>query len=58
MSGKDIFGTTAPSYRPESMLKTEAILNRAVMFGLNLIMEDEATDKIIKAIKAGAKAAL
>ena len=58
MSGKEVFGTIAPSYEPESMLKTEAVLSRAVMFGLNLIMEDEASEKIINAVKAGAKAAL
>ena len=55
---KDFFGTRTPSYMPDTMAKTEAILSRAVMFGLNIEMSDEALGKIISAIKAGAKAAL
>lgn len=40
------------------MAKSDAILSRAVMFGLNIIMDDASVDKIIAAIKAGAKAVL
>ncbi len=58
MGGKDFFGTRAPSYAPESMAKSDALLSRAVMFGLNYSMEDAAVDKMISAIRAGAKAAL
>lgn len=55
---KDLFGTRTPSYAPATMAKTDAILSRAVMFGLNIFMEDASVDKIIGAIRAGAKAAL
>ncbi len=55
---KDFFGTRTPSYAPATMAKTDAILSRAVMFGLNIFMEDASVDKIIGAIRAGAKAAL
>lgn len=58
MGNKDFFGTKMPSYAPETMAKSDAILNRAVMFGLNIRMDDASIDKIIGAIKAGAKAAL
>lgn len=58
MGNQDFFGTKSPSYEPETMAKSDAILCRAVMFGLNICMEDAAVDKIIRAIKAGAKAAL
>jgi 8-amino-3,8-dideoxy-alpha-D-manno-octulosonate transaminase len=55
---KDFFGTKTPSYAPATMAKSDAILSRAVMFGLNIHMDDVSVDKIISAIKAGAKAAL
>jgi len=55
---KEFFGTRTPSYMPETMAKSEAILSRAVMFGLNIEMSDAALDKMVSAIKAGAKAAL
>ena len=58
MGNKDFFGTKTPSYEPETMAKSDAILSRAVMFGLNICMDDASTDKIIGAINAGAKAAL
>ena len=55
---KDFFGTKTPSYAPSTMAKSDAVLSRAVMFGLNVTMEDAAVEKIISAVKAGAKAAL
>ncbi len=58
MGEKDFFGARTPSYAPSTMAKSDAILSRAVMFGLNIIMDDASVDKIITAIKAGAKAAL
>jgi len=58
MGNKDFFGTMMPSYAPSTMAKSDAILSRAVMFGLNIIMDDASVNKIITAIKAGAKAAL
>lgn len=58
MGEKDYFGTKMPSYAPATMAKSDAILSRAVMFGLNIIMDDASVNKIITAIKAGAKAAL
>ena len=58
MGNKDYFGTKTPSYAPQTMAKSDAILSRAVMFGLNIIMDDASVDKIITAIKAGAKAVL
>ena len=36
------------------MAKSDAILSRAVMFGLNICMDDASINKIITAIKAGA----
>ncbi len=58
MGNKDFFGTMTPSYEPETMTKSDAILSRAVMFGLNICMDGTSVDKIIRAIKAGAKTAL
>ena len=58
MGNIDFFGTKTPSYAPDTMAKSDAILSRAVMFGLNIFMDDASIDKIIRAIKAGAKAAL
>ncbi|MBN1380931.1 MAG: DegT/DnrJ/EryC1/StrS family aminotransferase [Deltaproteobacteria bacterium] len=58
MGEQEFFGTKTPSYALETMAKSDAILSRAVMFGLNIIMDDASVEKIITAIKAGAKAAL
>ena len=58
MGNKDYFGTKTPSYAPQTMAKSDAILSRAVMFGLNIIMDDASVNKIIAAIKAGANAVL
>ncbi|NLV81782.1 MAG: DegT/DnrJ/EryC1/StrS family aminotransferase [Synergistaceae bacterium] len=56
MSEKDFFGTKAPSYAPETMANADAILSRAVMFGLNICMDEESINKIIDSIRAGMKA--
>lgn len=58
MGEQDFFGAKTPSYAPAAMAKSDAILSRAVMFGLNIIMDDASIDKIVAAVKAGAKAAL
>ena len=58
MGEKDFFGVMTPPYGPETMTQPEAKLNRAVMFGLDLLMKDEAVEKVIAACRAGAKAAL
>ncbi len=57
MGEKEYFGNRTPSYMPETMAQAESLLSRAVMFGLNIKMNDEAIEKIIKAVEAGAKAA-
>ena len=49
---------TMPLYRPLDWERTEKILSRAVMFGINIVMDDAMVEKLITAIKAGAKAAL
>ena len=58
MGEKEYFGSRTPSYMPETMAQAESYLSRAVMFGLNIKMSGEAVEKIIKAVEAGAKAAL
>lgn len=58
MGEKDFFGARTPSYALEALAQPESKLNRAVMFGLDLFMKEEAVDSIIAAAKAGAKAAL
>lgn len=58
MGEKDFFGVKTPSYAPETMAQPESKLSRAVMFGLDLFMEEETVNKIIEAARAGAKAAL
>lgn len=58
MGEQDYFGNRTPSYAPETMTQAESLLSRAAMFGLNILMSDEETDKIIAAVQAGAKAAL
>ena len=58
MGEKEYFGSRTPSYMPETMAQAESYLSRAVMFGLNIKMSDEAVEKIIKVVEAGAKAAL
>lgn len=58
MGEKDFFGVTAPSYAPDALTQPESKLSRAVMFGLDLFMKEEAVNGIITAAKAGVKAAL
>lgn len=58
MGEKDIFGTRSPSYAPETMTGTDAILSRAVMTGLNINMSDGEIESIINSVKCGAKTAL
>lgn len=58
MGEKDFFGVKTPSYAPETMAQSESKLNRAVMFGLDLFMSEEAVNGIIAAARAGAQAAL
>ncbi|MCE5202103.1 MAG: DegT/DnrJ/EryC1/StrS family aminotransferase [Synergistaceae bacterium] len=55
---KDFFGTKTPSYMPETMAQSDAILSRAVMFGLNINMDDKTIEKIIHSVRQGAKAVL
>ena len=57
MGEREYFGNRTPSYMPETMAQAESYLSRAVMFGLNIKMSEEAVEKIIKAVEAGAKAA-
>ena len=57
MGEKEYFGNRTPSYMPETMAQAESYLSRAVMFGLNIHMNDEEIEKMIKAVEAGAKAA-
>ena len=58
LSGAVIGGTTAPSYAPETMAATDAILSRCVFYCPNLRTDDATVEKMIAALKAGAKAAL
>ena len=58
LSGTVIGGNTAPSYAPETMAASDAILSRAVFYCPNLRTGDETIEKMIAALKAGAKAAL
>ena len=47
-----------PLYRPLEWEQTESILSRAVMFGLGIVMNQDQIEKMINAIRAGARAAL
>ncbi len=58
LGDRDFFGAKTPSYAPSTMAKSDMILSRAVMFGLNIVMDDASIHKIITAIKAGAEASL
>jgi hypothetical protein len=40
------------------MAQSDGLLARAAMFGLNIIMDDSSVEKMIRAIRAGAGAAL
>lgn len=58
MGETDWFGTRTPSYAPASMAQSDSLLARAVMFGLNIIMDDSSVETMIHAVRAGAVAAL
>lgn len=58
LSGTVIAGTTAPSYAPESMAQTAAILDRAVFYCPDLKCSEATSDKMITALCAAAKAVL
>ncbi len=58
MGEREYFGNRTPSYAPETMAQAESLLSRAVMFGLNIRMSDEAVDGIAKAVRTAAKASL
>ena len=58
MGGREYFGNRTPSYAPETMAQAESLLSRAVMFGLNIRMSDEAVEGIARAVRAAAKASL
>lgn len=47
-----------PAYRPSEWPVTHSILERAAMFGLDILMDDAKVDHLIRAIRAGAQAAL
>lgn len=58
LSGTDINGTVAPSYAPETMAQTEAVLSRAVFYCPALTCDDATVEKMIATLRAGAKAVL
>ena len=58
MGEREYFGNRTPSYASETMVQAESLLSRAVMFGLNIRMSDEAVDGIAKAVRTAAKASL
>lgn len=58
LSGTDVNGTVAPSYAPETMAQTEAVLSRAVFYCPALTCDDATVEKMIAALRAGAKAVL
>lgn len=58
LSGTNIGGTTAPSYAPETMAATDAILSRAVFYCPSLICDNETVDKMITALRTATKAVL
>jgi 8-amino-3,8-dideoxy-alpha-D-manno-octulosonate transaminase len=47
-----------PLYRPSEWPRTQEILSRAAVFGLDILMEQGKIDSVVRAIRAGAKAAL
>ncbi len=47
-----------PGYRPVEWPKTHSILSRTAVYGMDILMDDERIERIIKAVKAGVKAAL
>ena len=55
---KEYFGNKTPSYAPESFAQADEKLSRATAFTLNVKMGEEEINKIVRAVEAGAKAAL
>ena len=47
-----------PDYRPSEWPVTHSILERAAVFGLDVLMDEPRVDHLIRAIRAGAQAAL
>ncbi|MCX7829006.1 MAG: DegT/DnrJ/EryC1/StrS family aminotransferase [Thermanaerothrix sp.] len=45
-----------PAYRPAEWPVTHSILERAAVFGLDIVMDDQRVEALIGAIRAGAKA--
>lgn len=58
LSGTNIGGNVAPSYAPETMAQTEAVLSRAVFYCPSLICGDETVNRMIDALRKAAKAVL
>ena len=58
LSGRNINGTIAPSYAPETMKKSDAVLDRAVVYTPPVVCSDETVTKMIDALRAAAKAVL
>ncbi len=58
LGGSHVFGTKAPSYEPETMAQTEAVLSRTVFYAPNLLTDDGTVEKMIAALRAGSEAAL
>lgn len=56
MSGKEYFGVKAPMYDEAAIAKSTAILDRAVMFGIGVLMTPEDEQKLIDTIRKGAEA--
>lgn len=57
MSETEYFGNKTGSYAPEAFAAADEKLSRAVMFSLNIRMSGDDTDRVIKALESGAKAA-
>jgi 8-amino-3,8-dideoxy-alpha-D-manno-octulosonate transaminase len=58
LNGRNINGTIAPSYAPETMKKSDAVLDRAVVYTPPVVCSDETVTKMIDALRAAAKAVL
>jgi 8-amino-3,8-dideoxy-alpha-D-manno-octulosonate transaminase len=52
------FAGELPSYRPLEWPRTHEILDRAVVYGMDIFMDDARIDRMQKAVRAGFKAAL
>lgn len=56
--GTEVGGNVAPSYAPETMAKTDAILSRAVLWCPPLLCSEETCAKMVNALRVAAKAVL